>query len=119
MPELDPWHYLIVMGGCLAITAPLEFAGARVYRRPLRVVRSIAPVVAVFLTWDAIAIAAEVWWFNPRFITGFMPVLGIPVEEVVFFLVIPLCALLTYDTVDRLFQRERRGLARGAQGAKR
>ena len=28
------------------------------------------PVAAVFLVWDAVAIAAHVWTYNPRFVTG-------------------------------------------------
>lgn len=33
---MEPFHYLLVLGACLAITAPLEWGiGARVYRRPV------------------------------------------------------------------------------------
>ena len=28
------------------------------------------PVAAVFLVWDVIAIAADVWWYNPRYLLG-------------------------------------------------
>ena len=46
------------MGACLAITLPLEIVlGARVYRRPRRVLRVLVPVVALFVAWDALAIA--------------------------------------------------------------
>ena len=54
---MDRWHYLLVLAGCLAITAPLEFFGAGVYRRAGRAARAILPVAAVFLIWDGIAIA--------------------------------------------------------------
>ena len=35
----DRWQYLIVLGLCLAITAPLEFFGAGVYRQPRRLLQ--------------------------------------------------------------------------------
>lgn len=100
--DVDRLQYLILMGLCLLITAPLEFLGGRVYRRPARTLYAILPVAAVFLVWDAIAIAAGVWDYSPRYLTGWLLPLRIPVEEVVFFVVIPLCALLTYGVVQTI-----------------
>lgn len=104
----EGWQYLIVLGLCLAITAPLEFFGAGVYRRPGRVVRAVAPVAAVFLVWDAVAIAAGVWTYNPRYISGVHLPFRVPLEEGLFFVVIPLCALLTYNAVTTILDRARR-----------
>lgn len=88
------------MAGCLAITLPLEFVfRARVYRRPQRLVRAMAVPVALFLVWDAVAIARGTWWFSDRYTTGWEILFDIPVEELVFFVVIPLCTLLTYESV--------------------
>ncbi|WP_407665520.1 hypothetical protein [Mycolicibacterium vinylchloridicum] len=36
------------------------------YRPPRRLLLSVGPVAAVFVIWDAIAIAGQVWTFNPR-----------------------------------------------------
>ncbi|NKY32897.1 lycopene cyclase domain-containing protein [Nocardia speluncae] len=105
---MDRWQYLIVMGLCLAVTAPLEFFGDGVYRRPARVARSVLPVAGILLVWDAIAIAADVWSYSPRYLTGWLLPGNIPVEELVFFLVIPLCALLTYGAVEAILDRVRR-----------
>jgi lycopene cyclase domain-containing protein len=101
----DRWQYLIVLGLCLAITAPLELFGPGVYRQPLRLLRAVAPVAAVFLVWDAVSIAAGVWTYNPAYISGLHIPFGIPIEEVLFFLVIPLCALLTYNAVTAILDR--------------
>ncbi|REF36234.1 lycopene cyclase domain-containing protein [Thermasporomyces composti] len=93
------------MGACLAITLPLEIVlGARVYRRPRRVLRVLVPVVALFVAWDALAIARGHWTFSPHYTTGWSLPFGIPVEELVFFVVIPVCALLTYEAVRRLLR---------------
>ena len=106
---MDRWQYLIVLGACLLITAPLESFGGGVYRQPRRVAAAVLPVAAVFLIWDAIAVAARVWSYNPRYILGLMLPGKVPLEEVLFFLVIPVCGLLTYSAVDSLLSvlRER------------
>lgn len=104
----DQLRYLLILALCVAITAPLEFLGGKVYRRPLRTIKSVLPVAAVFLLWDAVAIAGGVWWFDSRRVTG-VEVLGkLPLEEVLFFAVIPLCALLTFGCVEALLPASRR-----------
>jgi len=109
--RVDRWQYLIVLGACLFITAPLELLGSGVYRQPGRVAAAIWPVAAVYLIWDAIAVAAHVWSFNPRYILGALAPGDLPVEEVLFFVVIPLCALLTYSAVDSMLSVLRRRFA--------
>lgn len=104
----DRWQYLILLGLCLAITAPLELFGAGVYRQPRRLARAVLPVAALFLVWDAVAIGAGVWTYNGEYITGLRVPFGVPIEEVLFFLVIPLCGLLTYNAVSAILDRSRR-----------
>jgi lycopene cyclase domain-containing protein len=95
---MDKWQYLLLLGGCLLITLPLEFFGAGIYRQPKRLLRAMLPVVAVFLVWDAIAIMLHVWHYNPKYVSG-IDVPFMPLEEMLFFIVIPLCGLLTYNVV--------------------
>lgn len=99
---MDRWQYLIVLGACLLITAPLELFGAGVYRQPLRLLNSVGPVALIFVIWDAIAIAGHVWTYNPRYITGLHLPFAVPIEEVLFFIVIPICGLLTYSAVSSI-----------------
>jgi lycopene cyclase domain-containing protein len=94
------------MGACVAITLPLELVlGARVYRRPRRMLHALLVPALLFLAWDAIAIARQVWWFAPRYVSGWRVPFSIPVEEVVFFVVVPTCALLTFEVVSRMLGR--------------
>ena len=99
---MDRWHYPIVLGACLLVTAPLELFGRGVYRQPRRLLGALLPVAALFLVWDVIAIAADVWWYNPRYLVGLIPPGDLPLEEVLFFLVVPLCGLLTYSAVESI-----------------
>ncbi|WIV54419.1 lycopene cyclase domain-containing protein [Amycolatopsis nalaikhensis] len=101
-------EYLLVLAACVVVTLPLELAGARVYRRPRRLARAVLPVAAVFLVWDALAIAAAVWDFDPAFVTGLGLPFGIPLEEVLFFVVVPVCGVLTYEAVGLTGQLLRR-----------
>jgi lycopene cyclase domain-containing protein len=97
---VDRFQYLALMGACLVVTLPLELVlGARVYRRPRRVLRALLPAVGVFASWDAVAIARQQWSFIDRYVTGWQVPFRIPLEEIVFFVVVPLCALLTYEAV--------------------
>jgi len=113
---MDQWQYLIVLGGCVLVTAPLEVFGAGVYRQPVRLLLSVLPVALVFLVWDAIAIAGDVWTYNPRFISGIDVGFSIPLEELLFFIVIPLCGLLTYSAVSTILDFLRRRVrVRGEQ----
>jgi lycopene cyclase domain-containing protein len=88
------------MAGCLVVTLPLEVVlRARVYARWRRLLLTLAPVVAVFVTWDALAIHAHEWSY--RHLSG-LRVGNLPIEELVFFLVVPTCAILTFEAVRRL-----------------
>lgn len=99
---MDHLRYLLVLGACLLITLPLELTGSRVYRQPARLARAILPAAVVFLIWDVLAILGHVWDYDPRFITGITLPFRLPLEEALFFVVIPLCGLLTFETVGRI-----------------
>ncbi|BCO37889.1 lycopene cyclase domain-containing protein [Mycobacterium heckeshornense] len=112
---MDRWQYVVVLGCCLALTAPLEIFGAGVYRQPRRMLAAVLPVAAAFVAWDLAAIAAHVWTYSPRFTTGVVLPGRIPIEEVLFFVVIPLCGLLTYNAVGAILGRLRRIRTRSAR----
>jgi lycopene cyclase domain-containing protein len=111
---MDHWQYLFVLAACLAITAPLECFGSGVYRQAWRTAAAVLPVAVVFVAWDAIAVAAHIWSYNPRYVTGLELPGQLPIEELLFFVVIPLCGLLTYNAVNAILARLRRGRTRAA-----
>ncbi len=105
--DLDRYQYLLLMVGCLVITLPLEVVfGARVWRQPQRLLTAMALPVAIFVVWDVIAIARHHWTYNPRYVTGWNLPFDLPVEELAFFLVIPICSLLTLEAVRRVLRRQ-------------
>ena len=91
--------YLLVLAGCLLGTLPLEVVlRTRVYARWRRLLLTLLPVLAVFLVWDVLAIRAGHWDYDPAQVTG-VDAAGLPLEELLFFLVIPVCAVLTLEAV--------------------
>jgi lycopene cyclase domain-containing protein len=91
--------YLAVMAGCIVATLPLELVlHTGVYRRWRRLALTLLPVLAVFVTWDAAAIAAGHWSYHH--LVG-LRIGNVPIEEIVFFVVVPTCAVLTLEAVRR------------------
>ena len=92
--------YLLVLAACVLATLPLELRyRARVYRRPRRWLLSLLPVLALFVAWDVWAVARGHWDFDPAQTVGVLLPGGLPIEELLFFVVIPTCAILTFEAV--------------------
>jgi lycopene cyclase domain-containing protein len=92
--------YLLILAGCLVGTAPLEIVlHTGVYARALRLAATLLPVVLVFATWDLGAIHAAWWHYDDRYLIGAVLPGRLPLEELLFFLVIPTCAVLTLEAV--------------------
>jgi lycopene cyclase domain-containing protein len=70
-----------------------------VIRRWKRAFSSILPVSALFIIWDAYAIKQGHWFFDREQILGIFGPFGIPLEEYLFFIVVPMAALLTIEAV--------------------
>jgi lycopene cyclase domain-containing protein len=92
--------YAALLVGCLVVTAPLEvFLGVRVYARWRRLLLTVLPEFVVFVVWVLYAIAAGHWDYSDRLTLGVRLPGGIPLEEVGFFLVVPVCAVLALEAV--------------------
>jgi lycopene beta-cyclase len=97
---MERGEYLVVMGLCLLITLPLELLlGARVWRRPRRLLVAMVPLLVVYTVWDAAMIAAGSWTYSEDKLTGVLLPFELPLEELVFFVVVPICGLLTLEAV--------------------
>jgi lycopene cyclase domain-containing protein len=105
--------YLLVLAGCLAGAVWLEPVfrlGA--LRQVRRLLLTIVPVAAVFVVWDLLAIAARHWTFDRRQLVDLFLPGGLPLEEILFFVVVPLCAVLGYEAVRQTLPRLARRSAR-------
>ena len=95
--------YLALLAGCLVVTAPLELVlHVRVYARWRRLLLAVVPEFVVFVGWTLYAIAHGHWHYDAAQTLELRLPGGLPLEEVLFFLVVPLCAVLTREAVRRV-----------------
>ena len=98
--------YLFVLLGCLAAALWLEPAlRVNVLRRWRRLLLTLLPVATVFVAWDLAAIGAGQWSFDRTQISGVILPGGLPLDEVLFFLVVPICAILGFEAVRAVLGR--------------
>ncbi|TFV52210.1 lycopene cyclase domain-containing protein [Blastococcus sp. TF02A-35] len=100
---MERFTYLGLLVGCLVVTAPLElFLRVRVYARWRRLLLAVVPEFAVFVVWVLYAIAQGHWDYSATRTLDVRLPGGIPVEEVLFFLVVPLCSVLALEAVRKV-----------------
>ena len=94
--------YLALLVGCLVVTAPLELVlRVRVYARWRRLLLAMVPELVVFLVWEVWAIAHHQWWWDPAQVLG-VRIGGMPLEELLFCLAVPVCAVLAFEAVRKM-----------------
>ena len=109
-PWADRWHYIGVLALCLVLTSPLEWAfGARVYRRPGATMKTLVAVLVPFVATDGWAVRRGLWSYSQQHVVRVTLFGTLPLEEVLFFVVIPLCALLTFSAVTAMLDHGPRG----------
>lgn len=92
--------YVLILAACAFGTLPLEFVlRTQVYARWRRLLAAIVPVALVFGAWDIAAIHAHWWHYDSRYLVGATLPGRLPLEELLFFGVIPTCAVLTLEAV--------------------
>jgi lycopene cyclase domain-containing protein len=90
----------------------LEFAfKLRVLRDPVRLLKTLALTIPLFVVWDAYAIAKHHWFFSAEQTIGIFGPFGIPLEEYLFFVIVPIAGLLTLEGVTNFLPTVKRLLA--------
>ena len=59
-------------------------------------------IVIIYLSWDAWAIAKHNWFFDVRQIVNVYVLPKVPLEELLFFIVVPLTTILSYQALLKL-----------------
>ncbi len=102
MMDRTSWTYLIILG--LSLLYPLAQSFEKrvyMYRKFRFIFPGILAIGAVYILWDIWFTAAGVWGFNHNY-TLDLYILGLPLEEWLFFLVVPYCCIFLYEVL-RLF----------------
>ena len=91
--------YAGMLAACLVGTLPLEVVlGVRVYRQWRRLALALLCTAPVFVVWDVYATRAGHWDFDEDQTLG-ASVGGLPLEELLFFVVVPVCSVLALEAV--------------------
>jgi lycopene cyclase domain-containing protein len=80
----------------LSFWAPLRF-----YRNLRSLFISIFCVVIIFGGWDVFATWRGHWYFNPKMVWP-TRLINLPIEEWLFFIVIPFCCIFTWEAIKYL-----------------
>jgi lycopene cyclase domain-containing protein len=97
---VQQFGYLAMLAFVLLASGWIEFVfKANLRKRIRRVALAILPVALVFIIWDWFATLAGHWSFDYEQTLGIIGPFGLPLEEYLFFLVIPLAALWTLEGV--------------------
>ncbi|QSF56282.1 lycopene cyclase domain-containing protein [Nocardioides sp. zg-1228] len=108
--SLPHWAYVAMLAFCLAGTLPLVPAfRLTVLRQPGRLLLTIGLAGTPFLLWDLWATHTGHWWFDEGQTLPWR-IAGLPLEEIAFFVVIPLVSVLTLEGV----RAARRGVRPGS-----
>jgi len=75
------------------------FLKVGVLRRVRRLILSILPIALLFIGWDTYAISRHQWHFDLTQILRIYGPFNIPVEEYLFFIIVPLAAIMTLEAV--------------------
>ena len=97
--DLKNYTYLIILIASIAAPFALSFDRKVQYYKNLKYILPAILITAIFFwIWDVWFTANGVWSFNPKYITG-IKIIGMPIEEWLFFLVIPYCCMFIYEVL--------------------
>lgn len=66
---------------------------------------AIGITAVLFIAWDALYTGLDVWGFNPQYVSGIY-LIGLPLEEILFFFSVPYACLFTYFALNHLVERD-------------
>ena len=98
--RVEKYGYLVMLVFIILASFWLEFAlKVRVLRRTRRALMSIVPPALFFLIWDGVAVSKGQWHFDNGQVIGIYGPFRLPVEEYLFFLIVPLATIMTLEAV--------------------
>jgi lycopene cyclase domain-containing protein len=94
------WSYIGVLIFVLVGSGWLEIVvRTRVLQRARRLLLAMIPGVVLFMLWDMYAVSEGHWYFDTDRILGIYLPGSVPLEELLFFIVIPFASVLTLEAV--------------------
>ena len=100
---MSKYMMVLVLSGILPLLLsfypPLKF-----WRNIPALVFSLSMLIVIFGFWDIFATWRGHWYFNPEGIFG-IKIINLPLEEWLFFIVVPFCCIFTWEALKFIKER--------------
>jgi lycopene cyclase domain-containing protein len=104
--ELQKFTYALLLAGSVLVPLVLSFDRKVAFFRYWKFLFPATFITAaLFIIWDIYFTRHNVWWFNEDFVTGIY-IAGLPIEEWLFFIIIPYCCLFIYEVSRAYIKKE-------------
>lgn len=101
---MSKYMIILMLSVCIPLICsfwpPLKFYS---YLRAL--FYSIGLIILLYGAWDMIAVWRNHWAFDPGGIWG-IKIINLPIEEVLFFIIIPFCCIFTWEALLHILKKE-------------
>jgi len=94
---MSEYMTVLVLSGAVPLVCSF-YPPLRFYAHYKSLLYSIGLIVAIFGTWDIFATWRGHWHFNPQSVWK-ATIVNLPLEEVLFFFVIPFCCIFTWEAI--------------------
>lgn len=99
------YSYLLLLLACISVPLVASFYPKHAFFKEWRYFFPANLAVAIFFwIWDAIFTEKGIWGFNPDYVLQEY-FFGLPIEELLFFIVVPYCCAFTYFALAYLVKR--------------
>lgn len=102
---MSKYMMVLIISGFLPLLLSF-YPKLKFWRNYKALVLTISILVLSFGTWDVLATWRGHWYFNPQGIIG-ITIINLPLEEWLFFIVIPFCCIFTWEALKFLKERLR------------
>lgn len=103
MIHMSDYMFILILS--LAIPLAVSFwPPLKFYHHLVALFSSIILIVFIFGVWDIFATYRGHWHFDPKGVWD-IRIINLPLEEALFFLVIPFCCIFTWEAINYIKSR--------------